>query len=74
MKVTHTATYDAPLPEVHAMLTDPAFREYAAARTGVLSTDVTVEAPGRPKLMAQLLVEGRDRAQAAGAAWLRGER
>ena len=29
MKVTHTATYDAPLGDVHAMLTDPGFRRYA---------------------------------------------
>src|SRR5687768_13120777 len=31
MKVTHTATYEAPLAEVHAMLTDPEFRRYAGA-------------------------------------------
>ena len=46
MKVTHTATYDAPLAEVYAMLTDPAFRRYAADATGVLSADVTVEPHG----------------------------
>jgi carbon monoxide dehydrogenase subunit G len=160
MKVTHTATYDAPLADVHAMLTDPEFRRYSADATGVLSAEVTVEStdagevvtidqvqptegvpsfakkfagettravqvetwsspseatltvqtPGRPtdisgryvltdeggrttqtftgelkvkvplirdrleKLMAQLFVEGRDKEQAAGAAWLRGER
>ena len=160
MKVTHTATYDAPLADVYAMLTDPDFRRYAAAATGVLSADVaveeagdghvvtidqvqptdgvpsfarkfagettravqtetwaspakatlTVQTPGRPtdvsgsyvltedagrttqtftgevkvkvplikdrleKLMAQLFAEGRDKEQAAGAAWLRGER
>ncbi len=160
MKVTHTATYDAPLAEVHAMLTDPAFRRYAADATGVVSAEVTIESsgdgqvvtidqvqptegvpsfarkfagettravqvetwtspsratltvqtPGRPtdvsgtyelsedgdrttqtftgevkvkvplikdkleKLMAQLFVEGRDKEQAAGAAWLRGDR
>ena len=161
MKVTHTATYDAPLAEVYAMLTDPAFRRYAADATGVVSAEVTIEpsgdghvvtidqvqptegvpsfakkfagettravqvetwtspgdatltvqTPGRPtdvagtlrarggrrprttqtfagevkvkvplikdkleKLMAQLFVEGRDKEQAAGAAWLRGDR
>jgi hypothetical protein len=160
MKVTHTATYDAPLADVHAMLTDPEFRRFAADATGVVSAEVTVEStgdgvvvtidqvqptegvpsfakkfagettravqvetwrspseatlsvqtPGRPtdisgryvlaedggattqtftgelkvkvplikdrleKLMAQLFVEGRDKEQAAGAAWLRGER
>ncbi len=160
MKVTHTATYDAPLADVYAMLTDPAFRRYAADATGVLSAEVTVEesgaghvvtidqvqptegvpsfakkfagettravqvetwtdssratltvqTPGRPtdisgsydlieedgrttqtftgelkvkvplikdrleKLMAQLFVEGREKEQAAGAAWLRGQR
>src|SRR5687767_2347254 len=46
MKVTHTATYDAPLAEVYAMLTDPDFRRYAADASGVLSADVTVEASG----------------------------
>ena len=43
MKVTHTATYDAPLDEVYEMLTDPEFRRYAARATGVLRADVTVE-------------------------------
>jgi uncharacterized protein YndB with AHSA1/START domain len=46
MKVTHTATYDAPLTEVYAMLTDPDFRRHAADATGVISADVTVEASG----------------------------
>ena len=159
MKVQHTATYDAPAAEVYAMLTDPAFRRYAAEATGVLEAEVTVEpsgdghvvtidqlqptdgvpsfarkfagqttraiqvetwtsstdgtlsvqTPGRPtdisgtylltdsggrttqsfegevkvkvplikdrleKLMAQLFLEGRDKEQAAGAAWLRGD-
>jgi uncharacterized protein YndB with AHSA1/START domain len=160
MKVTHTATYDAPRAEVYAMLTDPDFRRYAADATGVVSAEVTIEpsgdghvvtidqvqptegvpsfakkfagettravqvetwtspadgtltvqTPGRPtdvsgtyelredgarttqtfagevkvkvplvkdkleKVMAQLFVEGRDKEQAAGAAWLRGDR
>ena len=46
MQVTHTATYEASLAEVHAMLVDPDFRRYAAAATGVLSADVTVEPSG----------------------------
>lgn len=46
MQVTHTATYDAPLSLVHAMLLDPAFRRFAAARSGVLEVDVTVEERG----------------------------
>jgi len=46
MKVTHTATYDAPLADVHAMLTDPAFRQRAADASGVVSAEVTVEASG----------------------------
>jgi uncharacterized protein YndB with AHSA1/START domain len=46
MKVTHTATYDAPLAEVYAMLTDPEFRRYAADATGVISAEVTVEPAG----------------------------
>jgi hypothetical protein len=118
MKVTHTATYDASVADVYAMLTDPAFRRYAAAATGVLEADVTVE-PSEgghvvridqlqptdvsgtyrlegteggttqsfsgevkvkvplikdrlEKLMAQLFLEGRDKEQAAGAAWLSG--
>jgi uncharacterized protein YndB with AHSA1/START domain len=159
MKVTHTATYEAPVADVYAMLTDPAFRRYAAEATGVLEADVSVEpageghvvridqvqptdgvpafakkfagqttraiqvetwaspydatlsvqTPGRPtdiagsyrlsesagrttqtfegevkvkvplikdrleKLMAQLFLEGRDKEQAAGTAWLGGE-
>ena len=44
MKLSHTTTYDAPLDEVYAMLTDPAFREQAARDSGVL--EVTVEVTG----------------------------
>ena len=47
MKVTHTATYDAPAAEVYAMLTDPAFRQKASEATGVLSVEVTVEPEGK---------------------------
>ena len=43
MKVTHTATYDAPAADVYAMLTDPAYREHSAAATGVISATVTIE-------------------------------
>lgn len=43
MNVTHAAAYDAPLADVHAMLTDPEFRRYAADATGVLSAEVTVQ-------------------------------
>ena len=46
MKVSHTATYDASLADVYAMLTDPEFRRYAADATGVVSADVTVEESG----------------------------
>jgi len=160
MKVTHTATYDAPAADVYAMITDPDYREHASAATGTLSAEVTVEeaggghvvtidqvqptegvpafakkfagdttrailvetwsspargtlsveTPGRPTeitgtytlvetggrttqtfdgnvkakvpliggklegLMAQLFLEGKDKEQAAGAAWLAGER
>jgi hypothetical protein len=51
MKVTHTATYDASLAEVHAMLTDPEFRRYAARATGVLRADVTVEGSGDARVV-----------------------
>jgi hypothetical protein len=158
MRVSHSAAFEATLDEVYAMLTDPGFREHAAAAVGATSVEVTVEhggagcavtvdmvqptegvpsfarkfagqttrviqveswsspaeatvtvsTPGRPtelrggyrlvvegslttqhfegelkvkvplikdkleRLMAQLYVEGRDREQAAGAAWLAG--
>ena len=158
--MTHTASFEAPPDVVYAMLTDPAFREHAAAAVGATSVDVSVEraddrcvvtvdmvqptegvpsfarkfagettrviqvetwtspeeasvtvsTPGRPtdlrgsyrlesgdggttqhfegelkvkvplikdkleRLMAQLYVEGREREQAAGAAWLAGAR
>lgn len=42
VRLTHSTTFDAPLAEVHAMLTDPAFREHAAAQTGVVSAEVDV--------------------------------
>lgn len=43
MKVTHTATYDAPADTVRAMLRDPEFREYAARATGVIEVEASVE-------------------------------
>ena len=43
MRVTHTATYDASVAQVHAMLTDRAFREHAAQQTGVVSAEVVIE-------------------------------
>ncbi len=46
MKVTHTATYDAPVDDVYAMLVDPAFREYLAREVGVLEAAVTIEPRG----------------------------
>jgi hypothetical protein len=46
MKLSHTTTYDAPLDEVYAMLTDPAFRERAARASGVLEVKVDVTAQG----------------------------
>ena len=51
MKVTHTATYDAPLAEVHAMLTDPEFRKHAADATGALSAEVTVDTSGGARVV-----------------------
>jgi uncharacterized protein YndB with AHSA1/START domain len=46
MKLSHTAVYDAPLDEVYAMLTDPAFREHAARSSGVLEVSVDVQPHG----------------------------
>ncbi len=41
MHFTHSARYDAPVADVLAMLTDPAFREKAARAQGVTSVQVT---------------------------------
>lgn len=41
MKLTHSVRYDAPLADVYAMLTDPAFRKKSASAQGVTSADVT---------------------------------
>ncbi|KQY56462.1 MULTISPECIES: DUF2505 domain-containing protein [unclassified Nocardioides] len=43
MKIQHSVRYDAPVGEVYAMLTDPAFRERASQAQEVISLDVTVE-------------------------------
>lgn len=43
MLLTHSVRYDAPVGDVYAMLTDPAFREKAATAQGVTSVDVAVE-------------------------------
>ena len=46
MQVSHSAVYEAPLEDVYAMLTDPAFREYAARHSGVLEVTVDVQQQG----------------------------
>lgn len=46
MQVSHSAVYQAPLDDVYAMLTDPAFREYAARHSGVLAVTVDVQQQG----------------------------
>lgn len=43
MLLTHSVRYDAPVGDVYAMLTDPAFREKAATAQGVTSVDVAVD-------------------------------
>ena len=48
MRFQHTTTYGAPVADVYAMLTDPAWREKVGAAQGVVSSTVTVtpEDPG----------------------------
>jgi hypothetical protein len=46
MQLRHEITYDAPLAEVHAMLSDPAFRQASADAMGVLSADITITPRG----------------------------
>ncbi len=46
MHLSHSAVYDAPPEQVYAMLTDPAFREFAAKRSGVLEVSVEIQAQG----------------------------
>lgn len=44
MRVTHTASYDATVDEVRALLVDPEFRQYAAEAREVFEVTVTVDA------------------------------
>jgi hypothetical protein len=46
MKLRHEITYDAPLADVFAMLSDPAFRKKSADAMGVISADVSIDAKG----------------------------
>lgn len=46
MRFQHTATYAAPVDEVYAMLTDPAWREKVGTAQGVVSSDVTISPEG----------------------------
>lgn len=46
MRFTHSVRYDAPLADVFAMLSDPAFRQKACAHMGVISADVSITAQG----------------------------
>lgn len=46
MKLTHSVRYDASVDDVHAMLTDPVFREKATWSQGATSVDVTVSRSG----------------------------
>lgn len=43
MKLQHSVRYDAPVADVHAMLTDPAFREKASLALGAETVDVSVD-------------------------------
>ncbi|WP_067429209.1 DUF2505 domain-containing protein [Nocardioides jensenii] len=44
MKIQHSVRYDAPVADVYAMLTDPAFREKATTAQVVTKLDVSVVA------------------------------
>ena len=46
MKLRHSISYDAPLADVFAMLSDPAFRRVSADAMGVISADVTITPNG----------------------------
>jgi len=46
MKMRHELTYDAPVEDVHAMLTDPAFREKVCVAMHTLRHAVTVRPDG----------------------------
>ncbi|QIX25955.1 DUF2505 domain-containing protein [Nocardioides sp. JQ2195] len=43
MKITHSVRYDAPVAEVYAMLTDPAFRERASKAQDTTEVNVSVD-------------------------------
>ncbi|MEO7352348.1 MAG: hypothetical protein ABIR34_02720 [Marmoricola sp.] len=78
MKLRHEIAYDAPLADVFAMLSDPAFREDSAKASGVISAEVKVKVPRigakLESVMADLVTTGRGKEQAAGVAWLGGQR
>lgn len=46
MKFRHEISYDAPLADVFAMLSDPEFRQESAKATGVISADVSITPNG----------------------------
>ena len=46
MRLRHELAYDAPPPDVHAMLSDPLFWDKVAEATGALSSTATVHADG----------------------------
>ena len=46
MKLRHEISYDAPLADVFAMLSDPAFRQESAKAMGVISADVSITPHG----------------------------
>jgi uncharacterized protein YndB with AHSA1/START domain len=46
MMLRHEISYDAPLADVFAMLSDPAFRQASADATGVISAEVTITPNG----------------------------
>ncbi|MET0999127.1 MAG: DUF2505 domain-containing protein [Marmoricola sp.] len=46
MKLRHEITYDAPLGDVFAMLSDPDFRQASAKAMGVISAEVTITPAG----------------------------
>ena len=46
MKLRHEISYDAPLADVYAMLSDPEFRKASTEAMGVLSADITITPRG----------------------------
>lgn len=46
MLLRHEIAYDAPLVEVFAMLSDPAFRQASADAMGVISAEITITPAG----------------------------